>query len=555
MPSSYPVPSCAVPVSGGMVVAVPLELLASPLKNGRPLGGGNRSALVIGGTEKVRTGGTVVFCKVVAVAEAQVKRDGQVRAKGSPVHHATLGPLEERLESEAGPGVIGRIAAGARLDGRFAKGERERLLAAAFMIRVIVLMTLVPDADIREAVIALAGSLAGVPWARAWVPASARACGDWRNALGPEPLEELQDIVLRASWAEHEDRDWRAVVIGRTRPLKTGSLDGTLIRVPDTPANRAMFGSAGTGDDSSPFPQLRALPLNDASTRALLGMPHGPAGTGKAAAEQKLLDKAMEQYPHLFTVDRLWLMDRNYPGAARIARLTARTHVLIRLKSDIPLKKVSEIHPDGSYFAELSGDGVTVTVRAIEYWVTVEGQDVPEMFCLVTDLLDWREYPAPELAALYKWRWDGSETALREAKASLDGAGPPAGPMLRSGSPDLVRQELAAWAAAVEMTRGVARDAALAAIPAKKGGRAGQPVQPREISCARTRRAILAAIRAGRTSYTALTSAIGKYRTVTGRNRHRARKAKCASTFPHASRVDTITRTAAAVITMANNPA
>ena len=37
-----------------------------------------------------------------------------------------------------------------------------------------------------------------VPWARAWVPASERALGDWRNALGPEPLEELQDIVLRA---------------------------------------------------------------------------------------------------------------------------------------------------------------------------------------------------------------------------------------------------------------------------------------------------------------------------------------------------------------------
>jgi hypothetical protein len=84
VPSSYPVPSCAVPVSGGMVVAVPLELLAPPLKNGRPLGGGNRSALVIGGTEKVRTGGTVVFCKVVAVAEAHVNRDGQDRAKGRP---------------------------------------------------------------------------------------------------------------------------------------------------------------------------------------------------------------------------------------------------------------------------------------------------------------------------------------------------------------------------------------------------------------------------------------------------------------------------------------
>ena len=85
MPSSYPVQSRALPVSAGMIVAVPLELLASPLKNGRDLGDGGRSALVVGGTEKVRTGGAVVFCKVVVVAEAQVKRDGRVRAKGSPV--------------------------------------------------------------------------------------------------------------------------------------------------------------------------------------------------------------------------------------------------------------------------------------------------------------------------------------------------------------------------------------------------------------------------------------------------------------------------------------
>ena len=227
MPSSYPVPSCAVPVSGGMVVAVPLELLASPLKNGRPLGGGNRSALVIGGTEKVRTGGTVVFCKVVAVAEAQVKRDGQVRAKGSPVHHATLGPLEGRLESEAGPGVIGRIAAGARLDGRFAKGERERLLAAAFMIRVIVLMTLMPaGARIEDVIVALAGDLPG-SWARPWRPALARAAWDWRNALGPAPLEELRDAVLGSAWQEHQDGTAGAVTIGRSRPLKAGSLDGT----------------------------------------------------------------------------------------------------------------------------------------------------------------------------------------------------------------------------------------------------------------------------------------------------------------------------------------
>ena len=80
-------------------------------------------------------------------------------------------------------------------------------------------------------------------------------------------------------------------------------------------------------------------------------------------------------------------------------------------------KDVAEILSDGSYLAEVSGNGVTVTVRVIEYFVNVEGQEVPEMFCLVTDLMDSEEYPAAELAALYKWRWDGSETALREAKA------------------------------------------------------------------------------------------------------------------------------------------
>jgi hypothetical protein len=314
------------------MVAVRVPDLVSPA--GRPLGEGDRSALVIAGTERIRSGDQVVFLKVVAVAPARIRRDGRVQAQGSPYEHATLGPLEEWLGQQAGPGLIDGIAERAVLRPEFVKGVRKRLLARAFVIRAIILMTLVPDADAREVIIALAGDLAMVPWARAWRPASPRAFGDWRAALGPQPLEELQDIVLRASHAGHEERDWRAVVTGR---LKVSSADGTLIRVPDTPANRAAFGSVGTGDDSSPFPQVRALPLTDASTRALLGMPHGPAGTDKATAEQKLLDTAMEQYPHLFTMDRIWLLDRNFPGTPRIARLIARTHVLVRLKSDIPL--------------------------------------------------------------------------------------------------------------------------------------------------------------------------------------------------------------------------
>ncbi len=550
--SSYPVPSCAVPVSAGMIVAVPAELLASPLKSGRELGDADRSALVVGGTEKVRTGGAVVFCKVVAVAEAQVKRDGQVRAKGSPVRHATLGPLEEKTGTEVTGGIAGR----APLDGRFVTGQRERLLARAFMIRVIVLMTLMPQARIGDVIAALAGDLALVPWARPWRPASARAAGDWRNALGPVPLEELRDLVLGSAWREHAGGGCPgAVTTGKKNPLTAGSLDGTLVRVPGTPANRAFFGSVGTGDDSSPFPQARALPLTCCSCRALFAMPHGPAGTDKAESEQALLDEAMERFPALFSPDWIWLMDRNYHGAARIARLIRSTHVLIRLKSDIPLKPASEILPDGSYRAELSGDGTTITVRVIEYFAEVEGQEIPEMFCLVTDLMDYEDYPAPELAALYKWRWDGSETALREAKAPLRGAGPGTGPMLRSCTPDLIRQELAAWAAGVEMTRGVARDAALAAAPARKGKRAGLPVRPRDLSFARALRAVLAAIRLGNTCYQAVTRDIGRYRNTLDRDRHRARKSRSPSSFPHATAKDTATRIAPAVITMANTPA
>jgi len=538
-----------------MIVAVPAELLAPPLKNGRDLGESDVSALVIGGTEKVRTGGRTVFLKVVAVTEAVVTRDGQVRAQGRPYDHARLGPLEDWLDAQAGPGVIDGIAERAVLDKKHVKGKYRRLLTAAFMIRAIVLWTLMPEAQLPDVILALAGDLALLPWSRRWHPASERACLDWRKALGPAPLEELQGTVLAAAAGEHAGRPGQSLTIGKGRPLAVHSGDGSLLRVPDTPENRAAFGSVGTADDSAAWPCVRLFPLNNCLTRSLLAMPWGPAGTDKTVSEQRLLDAAMRDFPHVFTKGQAWLLDRLWHGVPRLKALAKLTHWAVRVKSDIPLKRTSEILPDGSYRAEITGDGVTMTVRVIEYDVHVEGQQVKEMFCLITDLLDWREYPGPELAALYKWRWDGSETALREAKAPLHGAGPGTGAMLRSGSPELIAQEIAAWTCSTEMTRGVTRDAALAAAPAKKGRRAGLPVRYRDLSLARARRLILAAIRTGNSSYQALTSRIAGYRTAADRNRHRARKSKSPSTFGHASRKDTVTRIAPAIITMANTPA
>src|SRR6266702_3948446 len=117
---------------------------------------------------------------------------------------------ENRVSTKPGvlQGVIGRVAAGTRLAGPV-QGKRARLLTTAFMLRAIVLMMLMPDADPREVVLALAGDLGLVAGAGLWRPASPRSFGQWRQAIGPEPLEGLQDLVLGAARDEHDQRDWR----------------------------------------------------------------------------------------------------------------------------------------------------------------------------------------------------------------------------------------------------------------------------------------------------------------------------------------------------------
>ena len=274
----------------------------------------------------------------------------------------------------------------------------------------------------------------------------------------------------------------------------------------------------------------------------------GPSGAGagrdKGEAEQVLLDKAVKDYRYLFTPWRLWAMDRNYPGVPRIkAMLETGTHVLIRVKDGITLRRTGDFLPDGSYLAEISGSGITLTVRVIEYQVSVAGRDAPELFCLITDLHDHDAYPARVLAQAYHWRWIGSETCLKEAKSAITGAGPSTGPMLRSASPALIHQEHAAWVIAVELARALARAAAAVAIPAGRGRRAGQPVHPREISFTAARRAVIASVRAGAATASlpaalaaanrdAILAGLARRRVQVDRHRHRDRKTKARLGFP-----------------------
>ena len=139
--------------------------------------------------------------------------------------------------------------------------------------------------------------------------------------------------------------------------------------------------------------------------------------------------------------------------------------------------------------------------RVIEYTVHTtsagsDNEDSSELFCLVTDLLDHHTHPAHQLAEAYRWRWDGSETALREAKSTIHDAGPGTGAILRSASPELIRQEHAAWTVGTELVRAATRSAAALAPPFRKGRRTGQAVAARQLSFTTARRTLIGTVRA-----------------------------------------------------------
>ena len=349
--SFYPVPSrpaiAGVEAPGGeqaaaraVMVAVPVSALVWPVRAGS--GGDGRSALLVAGTSPIATGEPVVWCTVVVTAPAVVRRDGRVQAQGRPCDHARLGAAEQELDRRCGPGTIDRIAAAVRPTGKI-KAVARREMSVACTIRAVLLMTVMPDADSREVLTTLLGELTAVPWQRPHAVPSGTVLSTWRTAIGEAPLQQLQRELLAAVVTEHRDPALPRVEVGGG--LRLGAIDGTVTRMPDTAANRAAFGTAGQAETG--YPQIRHLHVSDAFTRATLAVVCGPAGGDKAGrdkgeAEQALLDRMLAEQPQVFGPDRLWIMDRNFPGVPRIAALLATgSHVLVRVKSDSRLPRIS----------------------------------------------------------------------------------------------------------------------------------------------------------------------------------------------------------------------
>ena len=220
------------------------------------------------------TGEMAVFCRPVLEAPAFVKRDETVLADAWLPDLVRLGILEAHL----GDGVIEKIVANAVLNGRLRPRERRRLLSYPLVIRLVIAMTLLPGSSYR------------------------RRCGPGRAARGhpvhPGLAHPHREDGHRMAAAD-PGGDHGGDLLARRRPLigddepsavmlagmPVNAADGMLVNLADTTENRNYFGTTGTGDGSSPFPQARIVALTARAGRAILA-----AATGKASdGEQTLL--------------------------------------------------------------------------------------------------------------------------------------------------------------------------------------------------------------------------------------------------------------------------
>ena len=172
---------------------------------------------------------------------------------------------------------------------------------------------------------------------------------------------------------------------------------------------------------------------------------HGPEFKSKVALAAVREERNFFGFP-------LW-MQASRTGADLLWRIKSKA----RLPREQPL-------PDGSYLSTVYASNTDrrhhrhgLRVRVIEYRLHGVSEAEP-IYRLVTTLLDPAPAPAAELAALYHDRWQ-IETALGELKTHLRGAKL----VLRSKTPDLVRQEFYGLLMAHFAVRGLMHEAALKA--------------------------------------------------------------------------------------------
>ncbi len=249
-----------------------------------------------------------------------------------------------------------------------------------------------------------------------------------RARLGTEPFDELRRTHVRALADPQAKRGW-------FRGMRLMAVDGATLGMPNERANREEFGARATGDGAPAFPGARLVTLTEVGTYAMLAWQFGPRDTPDARLVEGLL-------PDL-SKGTLVLADYRFLGSPLWGRAAASGADLLWRVEDETECPVLEGYPDGSYRSVLRAidfshrkDQGDLSVRVIEY--EPRGVHIPRR--LVTTLSP-AQAPAAELAALYHgYRETGAPTG--EVTAGLLTPGPGASTILRSKTPDLVRQEI-----------------------------------------------------------------------------------------------------------------
>jgi hypothetical protein len=233
------------------------------------------------------------------------------------------------------------------------------------------------------------------------------------------------------------------------------ALDGTMQDVPDTPANAAAFARPSNQYGQGPFPQIRLLLLSECGSHAIVDA----TISDRTEAERRLAEKAL---PSL-EADMFLLHDAQFTGLRFWQAIRARrAHVMGPLPSHhLPtyLRQLS----DGSYLAaylpskKQEQEGIKpLLVRVIEYRITDARLGEPEqLYRLATTWLNPRTAPALELIDCYHERWE-VEVVIDEIKTHQRLQQP----VLRSRTPEGVRQEVYALLLAHYAVRALMHQAA-----------------------------------------------------------------------------------------------
>jgi hypothetical protein len=295
----------------------------------------------------------------------------------------------------------------------------------------------------------LAGCLfPGMGWRRVWqrltagleglgvAAPTAGALAQARRRVGAEPLRWLFDLLRGPAAGIGTVGVW-------WRGLLVCAIDGTLMAVPDSPANQAEFTKHRCNNGGAGYPALRLLVLVSCGTRTVLDAVFGPTTEGETAYAPRLVRSLRK--------GMIVLLDRNFAAQTLVAAITqAGAQVLVRVKQGRQLPVLGRC-ADGSYLSRLGA----VPVRVIDCEITIStsrGRRTGH-YRLVTTLTDHHTHPAAELIRLYHERWE-IETAYLEIKSTLLG-----GRVLRARTPAGIAQEVFALLVAYQVLRLAMADA------------------------------------------------------------------------------------------------